>query len=165
MSLSIEEIQGPVKKKLLASPERAAALISASAELSGRLKYRVSTEGLEYEAGLHPAVGGEPGTLCPGTVYLSSLCACAGVTLSAVAEYMGIAIKRCSVSATGSLDLRGTLGLSEDVPVGFTEIRITVDIDADTDETGLAELLKMTEKFSVNNRTVTDTAEIIYLFR
>ena len=162
MNLSLAEIQEPVKKEMQASPQKAAAVISASAELSGRLKYRVCTDGIEYVAGLPPAVGGEPGTLSPGTVYLSSLCVCAGVTLSAVAEYMGITVKSCIISADGAIDLRGTLGISEEVPVGFTEIRITVDIDADTDEAGLAELINMTEKFSVNNRTISDAAEIIY---
>jgi uncharacterized OsmC-like protein len=34
------------------------------------------------------------------------------------------------VSVSGDMDLRGTLGLSKDVPVGFQEIRVQFDIDA-----------------------------------
>ncbi len=48
----------------------------------------------------------------------------------------------------GDLDLRGFLGLSEDVPVGFQNIRVYFKIDADVSEEKKEELIKMAQKYS-----------------
>ncbi len=47
-----------------------------------------------------------------------------------VAAAMGIPVERIEVTAEGDLDLRGTLGISRDVPVGFQGIRLRYDIVA-----------------------------------
>ena len=47
-----------------------------------------------------------------------------------VATNMGIPTERIEVKVEGDLDLRGTLGLSKDVPVGFEHIRLRFEIDA-----------------------------------
>jgi uncharacterized OsmC-like protein len=41
-----------------------------------------------------------------------------------------MATEYVKVSVSGDMDLRGTLGLSKEVPVGFQEIRVQFDIDA-----------------------------------
>jgi len=43
---------------------------------------------------------------------------------------MGIPTERIEVRVDGDLDLRGTLGISKDVPVGFESIRLCLDVDA-----------------------------------
>ena len=43
---------------------------------------------------------------------------------------MGIATERIEVTVEGDLDLRGTLGISKDVPVGFESIRLDFDVVA-----------------------------------
>jgi uncharacterized OsmC-like protein len=47
-----------------------------------------------------------------------------------VATAMGIPTERIEVKVEGDLDLRGTLGISKDVPVGFEQIRVRFEIDA-----------------------------------
>jgi uncharacterized OsmC-like protein len=47
-----------------------------------------------------------------------------------VAAAMGIATERIEVTAEGDLDLRGTLGISKDVPVGFDSIHLHFDVRA-----------------------------------
>ena len=47
-----------------------------------------------------------------------------------VAAAMGIETRRIKVGVEGDLDLRGTLGIDSEVPVGFTQIRLSFDIDA-----------------------------------
>lgn len=47
-----------------------------------------------------------------------------------VATAMGIPTNHIEVTVEGDLDLRGTLGIGKDVPVGFEQIRIRFDIDA-----------------------------------
>jgi uncharacterized OsmC-like protein len=55
-------------------------------------------------------------------VLLAALAACQEITLKLVASAMGIELERVQVTARGDLDLRGTLGLERDVPVGFESI-------------------------------------------
>ena len=43
---------------------------------------------------------------------------------------MGIEAERIAVTVEGDLDLRGTLGVSREAPVGFEAIRLGFDIDA-----------------------------------
>jgi len=43
---------------------------------------------------------------------------------------MGIPTERIQVKVDGDLDLRGTLGISKDVPVGFDDIRLQFNVVA-----------------------------------
>ena len=47
-----------------------------------------------------------------------------------VAAAMGIATDRIEVTVEGALDLRGTLGISKDVPVGFESVHLQFDVIA-----------------------------------
>jgi uncharacterized OsmC-like protein len=61
---------------------------------------------------------------------LGALAACAQITCQMVAAAMGVPTERIDVVVEGDLDLRGTLGVSKDVPVGFEQIRVRYEIDA-----------------------------------
>jgi uncharacterized OsmC-like protein len=47
-----------------------------------------------------------------------------------VASSMGIGTSRIEVVVDGDLDLRGTLGVDREAPVGFSAIRLRFEIDA-----------------------------------
>ena len=76
------------------------------------------------EVGVHRALGGSGLTACSGDILLESLVACAGVMLSQIAIAMEIELRNAVIRAEGDLDFRGSLGLSEDVPVGLEPIRL-----------------------------------------
>jgi hypothetical protein len=50
---------------------------------------------------------------------LEALVACAGVTLKAVATALAVPLRSGTVSAEGDLDVRGTLGVDKQAPVGL----------------------------------------------
>ncbi len=75
--------------------------------------------------------------------------ACAGVTLGQVATAMEIHLRNAIIRAEGDLDFRGTLGVSEDVAVGFQKIRLHFDLETDASEEQLAMLLRLTERYCV----------------
>jgi uncharacterized OsmC-like protein len=85
---------------------------------------------------------------------LEALVACAGVTLNAVATALGIELRDASLEAQGDLDFRGTLGLSKDVPVGFQNIRLEIQLDTDATEEQIATLLRLTERYCVVYQTL-----------
>ena len=83
-----------------------------------------------YQAEAHQGVGG-PGTgACSGDLLLGALAACAQITCQMVAAAMGVPTERIEVTVEGDLDLRGTLGISKDVPVGFERIHLRFDVTA-----------------------------------
>jgi uncharacterized OsmC-like protein len=60
----------------------------------------------------------------------------------------GIKIRSVESRYEGDLDLQGFLGLSETIPVGYQEIRVTFKIDADISEQEKEELIQMAQKYS-----------------
>jgi uncharacterized OsmC-like protein len=85
---------------------------------------------------------------------LEALIACAGVSLKAAATVLDIPIKSAVVSAEGDVDLRGTLGVTEGVPVGFKEIRLSFDVDTDAPQDKIDQLLELTDRYCVVFQTI-----------
>src|ERR1700674_3098368 len=83
-----------------------------------------------YQAEAHKGVGGAGAGACSGDLLLGALAACAQITCQMVAAAMGIPTERIEVTVEGDLDLRGTLGISKDVPVGFESIHLNFDVAA-----------------------------------
>ncbi|MGC2673197.1 MAG: OsmC family protein [Candidatus Acidiferrum sp.] len=83
-----------------------------------------------YAAEAHKGVGGGGTGACSGDLLLGALAACAQITCQMVATAMGIPTERIEVTVAGDLDLRGTLGIAKDVPVGFESIRLHFDVVA-----------------------------------
>ncbi len=111
-------------------------------------------------AGLHPKTGGSGLELCSGDMLLEALIACAGVAMKAAATVLDIPLKTAVVSAEGDVDLRGTLGVTEGVPVGFKEIRLRFDVTSDASQQKLDALLSLTERYCVVYDTLRSSPRI-----
>jgi uncharacterized OsmC-like protein len=108
-----------------------------------------------YKAEAHKGVGGAGTGACSGDLLLGALAACAQITCQMVAAAMGIPTERIEVSVDGDLDLRGTLGLSKDVPVGFESIHINFDVAASkASPEQLRGLREKTEQYCVVMQTL-----------
>jgi uncharacterized OsmC-like protein len=150
----LRALQAPLKESYTESPEAALVTLSAQGELGDGVSCSVQTGRALAQAGLHPASGGDGSLLCSGDMLLEALVACAGVTLQAVATSLEIPVASGRVRAEGELDFRGTLGVDRQAPVGFTEIRLSFDLDTDADEEQLALLQKLTERYCVVYQTL-----------
>lgn len=109
-------------------------------------------------AGIHPKCGGSGLELCSGDLLLEALIACAGVSLKAAASVLDVPVKSATISAEGDVDLRGTLGVTDGVPVGFKEIRLQFDVETDAPQSDLAQLLEMTERYCVIFQTIQNSS-------
>ncbi|CAM5347553.1 TPA: OsmC family protein [Pseudomonas aeruginosa] len=67
----------------------------------------------------------------PQELLMAALNACMTVGYVANAAAMGITVRSLEIDTIGSLDLRGFLGLDENVNPGYDEVQYTVRIDAD----------------------------------
>jgi uncharacterized OsmC-like protein len=150
----LRTLQAPLKERYKTEPEAAQITLTASGELGEGVACSVQTSRALAEAGLHPATGGDGSLLCSGDMLLEALVACAGVTLRAVSTSLGISVAAGRVRAEGDLDFRGTLGVDRDAPVGFSAIRLSFDLDTDADESQLATLQRLTERYCVVYQTL-----------
>jgi uncharacterized OsmC-like protein len=150
----LRAVQGPLKERYEAEPGAALVTLSAEGTLGEGVSCSVQTGRALAEAGLHPASGGDGTLLCSGDMLLEALAACAGVTLRAVATSLGLDIRGGSVHAEGELDFRGTLAVDREAPVGFSEIRLSFELDGEASEEELATLLKLTERYCVVFQTL-----------
>jgi uncharacterized OsmC-like protein len=151
---SLRATQAPLKERYAQEPEAAVVTLKAGGSLGEGVSCSVDTGRALAEAGLHPASGGDGTLVCSGDMLLEALVACAGVTLRAVATSLGIAIEGGTVRAEGELDFRGTLAVDRDAPVGFRDIRLGFDLDAEASEEELDTLLKLTERYCVVFQTL-----------
>jgi|SRR5215467_2194820 len=114
------------------------------------------------EVGVHPALGGDSGVACSGDILLESLVACAGVSLGQLAKAMDIPLHGATINVEGDLDFRGSLGLSEEVPVGLERIRLHFDLDTPANKEEVAALIRLTERYCIVSRTLSAVTEITY---
>jgi uncharacterized OsmC-like protein len=156
----LSRIQSPLKENYKLNPACAQAKLVATTTLGTDITCINRIGNAVIETGLHPGVGGSSRNICPATIFLDSLAACAGITMGAVATHMGIVIHSGTIYVEGDLDLRGTLGVSDDVQVGFREIRIHVELDTEVSAKEIETLLKMTEKYCVVYQTLVKSPRI-----
>lgn len=150
----LRAIQAPIKERYRADVDAAVITLRADGRLGEGVTCSVETGRAMVKAGLHPATGGNGLSACSGDMLLQALVACAGVTLNAVATALGIEIRGGEVHAEGDLDVRGTLGVAKDAPVGFREIRLKFLLDTDAGREQLDKLLQLTERYCVVYQTL-----------
>ena len=157
----LREMQAPLKSRYLDEPESAVITLHAEGDIGGEgITCKVDTGRAIVEAGLHPATGGSGLQACSGDMLLEALVACAGVTLKAVATALEIPVTGGKVKAEGDLDFKGTLGVDKEAPVGFRDIRLTFDLEADATEEQIATLKKLTERYCVVYQTIKNSPPV-----
>ena len=163
-SAELRALQAPLKARYQQHPEEASITLHARAKLDDTaVACKVETGRAMVEAGLHPATGGDGQAACSGDMLLEALAACAGVTLRAVATALDIPIRGGTVNVEGDLDFRGTLGVAKDQPVGFKEIRLRFDLDAQAPPEQVAKLLSLTERYCVVYQTLRQPPQVKFL--
>ena len=155
-ALDIRSLQKPFKEQYRADPQSSRITLTAKGgETDTPLSCSVDLGRAIYQAEAHMGVGGSGSAACSGDLLLGALAACAQLTCQLVATAMGIETRRIEVTVDGDMDLRGTLGLSKEVPVGFSAIRVKFDIDApDATVEQLRLLQEKTEQYCVVLQTL-----------
>jgi uncharacterized OsmC-like protein len=150
----LRAVQAPLKQRYREDPESALITLRAEGSLEEQIACSISTGKALVEAGLHPATGGTGLQACSGDMLLQALVACAGVTLTAVATALGVKLGNGLVTAEGDLDVRGTLGIEKDAPVGFKQIRLRIFLETEATPEERARLLQLTERYCVVYQTL-----------
>lgn len=150
----LKALQAPLKDRYREQADAARITLKAEGRIGEGLSCRIDTGRALVEAGLHPAAGGTGLQACSGDMLLEALVACAGVTLNAVATALAVPLRDAVLRAEADLDLRGTLGVARDAPVGLQDIRLHVTLDTDATDEQIATLMKLTERYCVIYQTL-----------
>ena len=156
--MDLKAIQRPLKEQYRNDPASSRITLQArGAESGAPIACSVDIGRAIYEAQAHTGAGGAGS----GDLLLGALAACAQLTCQMVATAMGIPTEKIEVTVDGTLDLRGTLGVSKEVLVGFEEIRLRVEVSAPgaTPEQ-LRALREKTEQYCVVMQTLVRPPQI-----
>ncbi len=104
-------------------------------------------------------LGGDKGPN-PVEYALTALAGCLTATMVYHAAAKGIGIRGVQSRLEGDLNLRGFLGLSDDVKVGYENIRVYFKIDADVPEEQKEELIQMAQKYSPVFNTISNPTSV-----
>ena len=114
----------------------------------------------ELDADEPPLLLGEDKGPNPVEYILKGLAACLTTSLVYHAAAKGIEVKGVESRLEGDLDLRGFLGISEEVPVGYQKIRVFFKVDADVSDAQKEELIQMAQKYSPVFNTVSNPTPV-----
>jgi uncharacterized OsmC-like protein len=160
--VDLRSVQKPLKEQYRSEPDSSRITLRAKgSQTDAPVACSIDIGRAVYQAEAHKGVGGAGSGACSGDLLLGALAACAQITCQMVAAAMGIPAKRIEVTVEGDLDLRGTLGIAKDVPVGFESIRLRFDVDAPgaTPEQ-LRGLREKTEQYCVVVQTLTQPPKL-----
>src|SRR3984885_5785102 len=154
--MDIRSLQKPLKDQYRSDPNASKITIRAKGGQSDApIACSVDIGRAIHQAEAHKGVGGAGSGACSGDLLLGALAACAQITCQMVAAAMGIRTERIEVTVNGDLDLRGTLGISKEVPVGFESIHLRFDVAApQATPEQLRALQEKTEQYCVVMQTL-----------
>lgn len=111
----------------------------------------------EIDADEPPILAGNDMAPNPVEHLLNALASCVTTSLVAHAAVRGIKLEEVESEIEGDIDLQGFLGLSENTPKGYTDIRVKFKIKTDEKDT---DKLKTLAQFSPVYNTIINGAKV-----
>lgn len=112
--------------------------------------------GVVIPVGVHKAIGGHHDAATPGDLLCAALASCLDSSLRMVANVLGVELIYLSVLTKAAVDVRGTMLISRDVPVGFTHMHcyVTLRVSPNVSTENLRKMCKMAEYCCVVKQTL-----------
>ncbi|MFC3243331.1 OsmC family protein [Gordonia humi] len=126
---ALNTIAAQTARAVEAKPANAAVVFTASATGGEGVSSAIDLRSFSVNVDEPPTLGGGDSAPNPVEYYLAALLSCQVVTYRFWAERLGLEITKLSLTGEGDLDVRGFFGLDDGVRAGFTEVRVTVDIE------------------------------------
>lgn len=151
----IKELQQPLIASYIVNPE--AAWITDMAIIEGKnlddplhtsVAINEELKKVDFPIGVHRAVGGHHDFPNSGDLLCAALASCFDTALRMIANRLQITLIKTRVIATANVDVRGTLMVDKEVPVGFQSMGLEIEITVfNSVPTELADkLIKATER-------------------
>jgi uncharacterized OsmC-like protein len=167
------ELQKPLRARYRTEPSAALVTDHAAtigAEVDDPLHSAVEPMpgcGVTVPIGVHRGLGGLHDQPTPGDMLCAALAACQDSAVRLVANLLGVELESLVVEVTGQVDLRGTMALDMQVPVGFQSMRCRVELrpKEGTDPQRLQRLYAAAERSCVVQQTLRSGVPIETVFQ
>lgn len=128
----------------------------------GVVRFGPEEHGASLRFGIHRAVGGDHDAPNPGDLLCGALAACFDSVVRMIAERLGVRLTRLEVRVEADVDVRGTLQVDPQTPVGFQEIRCRADLGVaeGTPDRMIETLLKAAERSCVVLQTLRSSVSV-----
>jgi uncharacterized OsmC-like protein len=170
--VNVEALLG-AREALTGAPEAAQFTWRATCEWQNGTHSRSSVEGFfglgaeqshrtrsEFDAD-HPEIfASEDNGVTPVEYVLVALASCLTAGVAAVAQNREIQLRSVSATIEGGMDVRGILGADSDVRNGFSDIKVTYDIDADASPDEIKALVAQSQKRSAVYDIITNPTNV-----
>jgi uncharacterized OsmC-like protein len=109
----------------------------------------------------HPEVfAAEDNGITPIEYLLVGLASCLTAGVASVAQNRGIQLRSIEATVEGQHDIRGILGVDSDVRNGFTDVKVTFNIDADASKQDIEALVAQSQKRSAVFDALTNPTDV-----
>ena len=109
----------------------------------------------------HPELfASEDNGITPVEYVLVGLASCLTAGIAAVAQNREIQLKSVEATLEGDMDVRGILGIDSDVRNGFSNIKVTYNIDADASPDDIKALVAQSQKRSAVYDIITNPTNV-----
>jgi uncharacterized OsmC-like protein len=98
--------------------------------------------------------------MTPVEYVLVGLASCLTAGIAAVAQNREIQLKSVEATLEGDMDVRGILGIDSDVCNGFSNIKVTYNIDADASPDDIKALVAQSQKRSAVYDIITNPTNV-----
>ncbi len=111
--------------------------------------------------GDHPEVfASEDNAATPVEIVLAGLAGCLTAGVAAVAQARKVQLRSVSATLEAGMDIRGILGVDEDVRNGFDGIKVTYKIDADASPEDIKAIVAQSQKRSAVYDIITNPTNV-----
>ena len=145
--VDVEKLAETVKA-VTEDPKKAQVKFMANTKWINGACSKTTIRDFEIECDEPPALLGTNTAPNPVETILAALGSCLAVGFAYSAAARGINLESLDISLEGDLDLRGFLGVSDDVRPGYQSIKVTCRIKSDTSKEKLSELYEHVLKTS-----------------
>jgi uncharacterized OsmC-like protein len=92
--------------------------------------------------------GGDDNGPTPGVLGRGALGSCLAMTIVAQAAAHDVPVDAVSIEVQADWDGRGYLGVGDNIPAGYTQVRVIVDVKSSAPEHRVREIVKIAERLS-----------------
>jgi uncharacterized OsmC-like protein len=145
------EIRTSVERKVAAVSEQPATGCGTATTrviLKSGLECEITDGPWRLTAGMSSVWGGSNAGPNPGVLGRGSLGACLAIGYGVWAARLGVPISALEVEIQGDYDSRGELGIADDVPPGYLQVRCVVTVTSPAPEADVRRVLDTADKHS-----------------
>lgn len=129
-------------------PSKARFSFSTRTHWKGGAQTETTARGRTIAADEPEAFGGQDSAADPVELLLAALASCVSIGLVTQAAKRGIDFEDFEIDVRGDMDLRGYLGLDEEVRPGYDNITYTVRVKTDAPAEVIEEMMRISERTS-----------------